>query len=108
MDELKTALHCMKVLAEIEVCEECSEYGNCDHTKQSDIARTCISALEKQMPKKPVIKQDTYTHVIQQYHCPKCGRYFGQAGIHNVILFNKERFCQGEGCGQAIDWTAED
>lgn len=67
-----------------------------------------IKALEKQIPKKPVIKPDKYTDVVRQYYCPNCGRYFGQAGIHNVILFNKERFCQEEGCGQAIDWNTED
>ena len=76
--------------------EEAAEYG--------EVLQTAIEALEKQIPKKPFIKPDKYTDVVQQYYCPNCGRYFGQAGIHNVILFNKERFCQGEGCGQAIDW----
>lgn len=108
LKELQIALHCMKFQAEIEVCEECSEYETCTHLTRKEVARTCISAIEKQIPQKPVIKPDKYTDVVQQYYCPNFGRYFGQRGIHNVILFNKERFCQGEGCGQAIDWNTED
>ena len=65
------------------------------------------SALERLIPTKPIIKPSKYTDVVQQYYCPNCGRYLGQASIHNVSLFNKERFCQGEGCGQAIDWETE-
>lgn len=63
------------------------------------------SALEKQILKKPRKMPNKYCDLIQYYYCPSCGRYFGQAGIHSVILFNKDRFCQGEGCGQAIDWS---
>ena len=66
------------------------------------------SALEKQIPKKPEKKPDKYCDLVQIYYCPTCGRYFGQRGVHNAILFNKERFCQGENCGQALDWTTED
>lgn len=66
-----------------------------------------ISMLEKQIPKKPEKKPDKYCDLIQIYYCPTCGRYFGQRGVHDAILFNKERFCQGENCGQAIDWTKE-
>lgn len=60
---------------------------------------------EKQVPKKPVIKSDKFSDLIQHYYCPSCGSYFGQRGVHNVILFNKEKYCQGEKCGQAIDWS---
>lgn len=64
-----------------------------------------IQALEKQIGRKPQINTDKYSDLIQNYYCPACGRYFGQRGIHNEILFNKERYCQGENCGQAIDWS---
>lgn len=66
-----------------------------------------IAALERRIPKKPSIKPDKYCDLIQHYYCPTCGRYFGQRGIHNVILFSKERYCQGDGCGQALDWREE-
>ena len=70
-------------------------------------AETAIEAMEKQLPKKPEKKDDS-TGLKERYFCPSCGRYLGQKGKHNVIIFNKETYCQGEGCGQAIDWSDEE
>lgn len=103
--EIKHAIHCQKVYTDETVCEECELYSECTHETQADIARLSIFALEKQIPKKPEKKPDRYCDLIQQYYCPSCGRYFGQRGVHNVILFNKERYCQGDNCGQKIDWS---
>lgn len=100
MDELKTALHCMKVLAEMEVCEECSEYENCtDHTRK-DVARTCVSALEKQIPKKPEFLHmlGTWTYKAK---CPVCGAAF-TAYIKDG---ENPKYCSN--CGQAFDWKEE-
>lgn len=47
---------------------------------------------------KPNKKLDKYTDLIQHYSCPVCGEYFGKAGVHNVILFNKPGHCPD--CGQ--------
>lgn len=66
-----------------------------------------VEALEKQIPKKPLKQTDKYSDLVEHYYCPSCGRYFGQRGVHNAILFNKERYCQDEGCGQALDWSEE-
>ena len=41
------AIHCMKVMAEEEVCEECNYYYRCDHYKQVDMARIAISAMQE-------------------------------------------------------------
>lgn len=68
----------------------------------------CKEELKKRVQQKPEKKPDRYCDLIQKYYCSSCGRYFGQRGIHNVILFNKERYCQGENCGQAIDWSGEE
>lgn len=68
----------------------------------------CKIELKKRIPKKPEKKPDRYCDLIHNYYCPSCGRYFGQRGVHNAILFNKERYCQGENCGQAIDWNGEE
>lgn len=63
------------------------------------------SALSKRICKKPIKESDKYSDVIIHYYCPECGRYFGSRGIHNVITFKKEIYCQGNNCGQAINWN---
>lgn len=77
------------------------------YQSHADVIGAAIAAVKKQSPEKPEKKPDKICELVQHYFCPECGRYFGQAGIHNIILFQKERYCQGEGCGQAIDWNSE-
>lgn len=81
--------------------------GNPMENEANQACNMAIFALEKQIPKKPVKHPDKYSGLIRFYHCPSCGRYFGQSGVHNGILFSKEKYCQGEGCGQALDWSEE-
>lgn len=45
--DYQEAIHCMKVIAEEEVCEECNYYQSCDHTRQADMARIAISAMHE-------------------------------------------------------------
>ena len=46
--ERKLALYCLKASSDYhsEVCEECINYPNCDHTWQDDVTETIIKALE--------------------------------------------------------------
>jgi len=46
--ERKLALYCLKANSNYhsEVCEECVNYPNCDHTCQDDIIETIIETLE--------------------------------------------------------------
>ena len=55
-----------------------------------------IGALEKQMPKKPIIREtEDYFGYVKYILCPNCEKVeFG---------FNQPCFC--EHCGQAIDWS---
>ncbi len=71
---------------------------------ESRLLETAISALEKQIPKKPR-KTDSYRGVLKRvyaYACPTC---------HNVCLekYMNERqnttFCWD--CGQHLDWSDE-
>ncbi len=64
----------------------------------------CREARERQRGKKPNKRTDKYTDLIQHYSCPVCGKYFGQAGVHNIILFEKPKYCT---CGQAISWESD-
>jgi hypothetical protein len=50
-----------------------------------------ISALEKQIPKKPLIPWDSMTGT---YYCPNC--------IEGIIFDRKNYCCD---CGQALDWS---
>lgn len=49
-EEAKIALYCLKASSDYhsEVCEECINYPNCDHTMQDDITETIIKALEQE------------------------------------------------------------
>lgn len=48
--ERKLALYCLKANSDYhsEVCEECINYPNCDHTGQDDVTETIIKALEQE------------------------------------------------------------
>ncbi len=49
-EERKVALYCLKANSDYhsEVCEECVNYPNCDHTIQDDVTETIIRALEQE------------------------------------------------------------
>lgn len=53
--------------------------------------KMAVSALEKQVPRKPV--EDKY----HNYHCPACG----------WIGWGEKYVPHCEKCGQAIDWSGE-
>ena len=61
----------------------------------ADAYDMAIEALEKQIPKKPIIrKTEDYFGYVKYILCPNCEKVeFG---------FNQPCFC--ELCGQAIDW----
>ena len=63
-------------------------------------------AVEKQKAKKPIKSDDKICDLIVHYRCPCCEKYFGGRGIHDVVLFSKERYCND--CGQRIDWSEEE
>ena len=73
-------------------------------TESNDAIDMAITALEKQIPKKPEEYEDKY------YACPVCG---------NVLLHKWEKYptklmSKNNGlpyclsCGQAIDWSEEE
>ena len=75
-------------------CNVEGDYINLDDLEAFELA---ISALEKQIPKKPIPLKDNYTGKIVSYGCPDC---------NNTDLGNNEfknKYC--ENCGQALDWS---
>ena len=78
-------------------CDLCYAQGNTgEHIKSIEIA---ISALEKQIPKKPVEMKSTDKLPQGYFACPICGGWVGMDEYLN-------KFCAG--CGQAIDWSDEE
>lgn len=69
-----------------------------------------VAALEKQIPQKPVIKDDVYENYtsepIQAYVCPSCGEVLiaikTKEFLKLNLIFLEPKFCQE--CGQAIEW----
>jgi len=62
-----------------------------------------ISALEKQIPKKPEERRDKYTG-NDVMSCPNCGAYIGyrDGRTHIVSMYVASSRCPE--CGQTIDW----
>ena len=110
--DYQEAIYCMKAMAEEAVCEECNFYHSCDHSKQADMARIAISAMqelqqykqlgtleevreavEKQHPEEPM-RDCVYKH--QTRWCAKCKR----------IVIRRWKHCPI--CGQKLDWSEKD
>ena len=92
MDEKKVreVIYCMKSFTDDTVCEECDNYNRCDRTMVIDNTRTAIEALEKQLPKKPVLKRKAYGGIMV---CPICE------------ASDSGKYCRY--CGQKLDWPEE-
>ena len=115
MDEKKVreAIYCIKSFADDTVCEECNNYDRCDHTMVADNARTAIEALEKQLPKKAIIKAEKevpQTHNLGRllrFHCPNCGKFIVAIYESDIELgggiSNSLKGCST--CLQAIDFS---
>ncbi len=63
--ERELALYCLKASSNYhsEVCEECINYPNCDHTIQDDVTETIIKALEQELCEDAISRQDV-RHIL--------------------------------------------
>ncbi len=52
-------------------------------------------ALEKQIPKKPIISEEQHIRYVTTFECPACNGKFTGFGV--------AKYCYR--CGQAIDWS---
>ena len=103
-EAIKNAMHCLRVGADMAVCEDCPLY-ECSHTDVESIARVAIKALEKQIPKKPEFIDTRFRYhgkniadgssLDKCYKCPNCSS-------HIFRVFDSEVYCKY--CGQALDW----
>ena len=96
---LKNAIHCVKVGADLAVCEDCNLY-ECDHTDVKDLAMVVIEAVEKQIPKKVVSYSDDESDHV---YCPCCNECIGSNDIIYEDFYYRgfaPMYCQE--CGQAM------
>lgn len=82
---LNNILHCLKVMADEEVCEECELYNLGDiHCRE--VARSAIELIKKQIP----MKVETVRYY--KFCCPVCGKEVG---------WEIPNYC--ERCGQRLE-----
>lgn len=76
---------------------------NCDMTISKDCYKKVVSALEKQIPKKPIAEdaKDYEGNIFDDvFRCPECNRTIC-LGIEGNFAENYPH-CN---CGQALDWS---
>lgn len=65
-----------------------------------EACKVACEALEKRIPKAPVMWYDGYADgepAVDDYECPSCG------AVYNFDDDGKHRFCPN--CGQALEWS---
>lgn len=107
--DYQEVIYCMKVMADEEVCEDCNYYQLCDHTKQADMARIVISAMDELQQYKQLGTLEEVREAVEkqeeerpqkvlgifggeEYECRECG---------NTVEYLDE-YCRC--CGQKQDW----
>lgn len=68
--------------------------------------KLAIEALEKQIPKKPIVKS-YFCHYVnyQDFLCPYCRNHIILKVDGNFIAGKKQQYCPN--CGQALDWSEQ-
>ena len=90
--------------------------------KRAEAIDVAINALEKQIPKKPILKHDVSVMHINRgnqphewkrlesdnWHCPKCNSFVGErVYVHSKVHDQrKKKYC--DDCGQKLDWSDEE
>jgi rubrerythrin len=99
MNDIKKSIEVLKeqIIKNEKILDGLPEKARAGATDLSNVVKAChvaISALEKQIPKKP--KQYTDTFKMTYYFCPIC---------EYVRITGNQKRC--DVCGQKIDWEVE-
>lgn len=120
-EAIEIAIHCLGVLAEQEVCEECPVFhighSACKEVVQHEIfalrelqqyreigsVKNCREAAEKQRAKRPTIHRERFS--TNTYNCPTCGNRLINRDIAGWYGGKRYKFCHE--CGQSIQWDED-
>lgn len=72
--------------------------------KRAEALDVAIQALEKQMPKKPIMKQYFEDLEDEYLYCPTCGEIL----TDRIPADNKTFYFHCMNCGQKFDWSDEE
>ena len=102
---------------ECDSCQYCYSQGT--FREQKEAFQMAINALEKQIPKKPILKHDVSVMHINRgnqphewkrlesdnWHCPECDSFVGErVYVHSKVHDQrKKKYC--DDCGQKLDWS---
>ena len=85
-------------------CEACGlNYEQGTVGEHNEAVTMAINALEKQIPKKPIIKQGKYCNA---YHCPVCNGYIRSTNTRIEVILEENIFCGV--CGQKLNWESDE
>ena len=104
-----TASEAIKILKK-DSCYECSQGTdsplNCEYVecRVSKATRVAIQALEKQIPKKPIMKQYFEDLEDEYLCCPTCGEIL----TDRIPADNNTFYFHCMNCGQKFDWSDEE
>jgi hypothetical protein len=95
---------------DIELCIGLIKQGNQFVPRQSspllEAISIAIKALEKQIPKEPIVllkDEDGYAYQFEHYLCPDCKNIFVQRPQGSKVPLHTPKYCPD--CGQAIKWS---
>lgn len=83
----------MKIQEAIEILKHEHDYAQL-LSYVNEALKMAISALEKQIPKKPILAEEQHIRYLMDYICPLCGKHFSGTGIASYCYH----------CGQALIW----
>ena len=87
---------------ECDNCHYCYSQGN--FGEQKEAFSVAINALEKQMPKKPIMKQ-YFDDMEEEYLCcPTCGEIL----TDRMPMDNKDFYFHCLNCGQKLNWESDE
>lgn len=85
-----------------DMVEGCGAYELCPcFHDDMEMTKIALSALEKQVAKKPIIDKANLTD-FQTFHCPSCNKKIISRLDGEWIAGRLQKYC--DDCGQALGW----